>query len=390
VRDRPVRHARGVQAESNAPASRRWLRPAVLAVAAVLAVTAGILVLRDDGGRKVEVTAGEQPAGAAGDTPPAPGEETPPSTEPATTSTTSTVPRSTATTVTTTHGGRSPSPSTTATTLKPTTTTSNVAATTTSTTPSRDLRVPVDFAPRPDGTGGWLLRRDGSVTALGSAPPLGDAAGRIHDDAASRFHNEAIGIATTPSGAGYWIATARGEVFTFGDATGRGSLANVVLASPIVDFSATHTSDGGQGYLMTDGQGDIYDFSAVAVPQPPGTDRPEGVVAVAAVPSGTGHWLLQRDGTVSRAPDSLFVGPSPTSNGTWEAVDIAVTPSGHGYWVMTDNFGVFAFGDAVFQGSAGSVGRTPAVAIVANPAGSGYWEVTADGAVYGFGAPPFL
>jgi hypothetical protein len=321
----------------------------------------------------------------------APVSVTPPSTVPATTSTSGqSVPSSTATTVTTGYRVQPPGPSTTVTTRKPTTTTTAVSATTTSTAPSRDMRVPVDFAPRPDGTGGWLLRRDGSVTALGPAAPLGDAAGRIHDEAAARFHNEAVGIATTPSGAGYWIATARGEVFNFGDATPRGSMANSTLAYPIVDFTATHTSDGAQGYLMTDSHGDVYDFSGVAVPSKPGSDGPEPVVAVAAAPSGTGHWLLQRDGKVTGNPESLYVGGTPVNNGSWEAVDIAVTPSGHGYWVMTDDFGVFAFGDAQFKGSAGSVGRGPAVAIVANPAGDGYWEVTADGAVYGFGAPHFL
>jgi hypothetical protein len=374
--------------ERDAPARRRWLRPAGLTLAGVVAVTAGFVVFRDDAKPKVEVTAAGSPAGGRDLPPASPPDRTPPPTEPATTSTSAGNPSSGTTPTVTTHRVQAPAPSTTATTAKATTTTA--APTTTTTAPARDRRVPVDFAPRPDGTGGWLLRRDGSVTALGSAPPLGDAAGRIHDDAASRFHNEAVGIATSPSGAGYWIATARGEVFNFGDATARGSLADVVLASPIVDFSATHTSDGAQGYLMTDEHGNLYDFSAVGVPAQTGSAHPESVVAVAAAPSGAGHWLLQRDGKVSAAPDSLYVGGTPVNNGTWEAVDIAVTPSGAGYWVMTDNFGVFAFGDAQFQGSAGGVGRGPAVAIVANPAGDGYWQVTADGAVYGFGAPHWL
>ena len=360
-----------------------------MALAVAVTVTAGVVVYRGDGSPKVEVTAGHRPSAGDNEAPPSV-DETTSSTEATTTSSTGrSAPDSTATTATT-HRVQAPTSSTTATTHRATTTTTAGPTTTTTTAPVADPHAPVDFAPRPDGTGGWLLRRDGSVTALGSAQPLGDAAGRIHNDAASRFHNEAVGIATTPSGAGYWIATARGEVFPFGDATPRGSMANTVIVSPIVDFSATHTSDGAQGYLMTDGRGNIYDFSAAAVPGREEPERPQPVVAVVAVPSGVGHWLLQRDGKVEVAPDSLFVGGTPVNDGTWEAVDIAVTPSGHGYWVMTDNFGVFSFGDAQFKGSAGGVGHGPAVAIVANPAGDGYWEVAADGAVYGFGVPHWL
>jgi hypothetical protein len=360
-----------------------------VALAVVVTVTAGVVVYRGDGSPKVEVTAGHRPSAGDYEAPPSV-DETTSSTEAATTSSTGrSAPGSTAKTATM-HRVQAPTSSTTATTHRATTTTTAGPTTTTTTAPAADPHAPVDFAPKSDGTGGWLLRREGSVTALGSAQPLGDAAGRIHDDAASRFHNEAVGIATTPSGAGYWIATARGEVFPFGDATPRGSMANTVIASPIVAFSATHTSEGAQGYLMTDGRGNIYDFSAAAVPGHEVPERPQPVVAVVAAPSGVGHWLLQRDGKVEVAPDSLFVGGTPVNDGTWEAVDIAVTPSGRGYWVMTDNFGVFSFGDAQFKGSAGGVGHGPAVAIVANPAGDGYWEVAADGAVYGFGAPHWL
>ena len=360
-----------------------------MALAVVATVTGGVVVYRGDGGPKVEVTAGRQPSAGDNEAPPS-ANETTSSTEAAPTSTTGPSGPGSTVTTTTTRRAHPPTSSTTATTHRATTTTTAEPTTTTTTVPVRDPHAPVDFAPKPDGTGGWLLRRDGFVTALGSAQPLGDAVGRIHDDAAPRFHNEAVGIATTPSGAGYWIATARGEVFSFGDAAPRGSMANTVIASPIVDFSATHTSDGAQGYLMTDGRGNVFDFSATAVPGHVEPDRPQPVVAIVAAPSGLGHWLLQRDGKVEVAPDSLYVGGTPVNNGTWEAVDIAVTPSGHGYWVMTDNFGVFAFGDAQFTGSAGGVGRGPAVAIVANPAGDGYWQVAADGAVYGFGTPHWL
>jgi hypothetical protein len=48
----------------------------------------------------------------------------------------------------------------------------------------------------------------------------------------------AVGIAASPSGAGYLIATADGGVFAFGDARFAGSLGNVRLAQPIVAIAA--------------------------------------------------------------------------------------------------------------------------------------------------------
>ncbi|MDQ1491138.1 MAG: hypothetical protein QOJ23_3652, partial [Actinomycetota bacterium] len=165
-----------------------------MALAVVVTVTAGVVVYRGVGSPKVEVTAGHRPSAGDYEAPPSV-DETTSSTEAATTSSTGrSAPGSTATTATM-HRVQAPTSSTTATTHRATTTTT-AGPTTTTTAPAADPHAPVDFAPKSDGTGGWLLRREGSVTALGSAQPLGDAAGRIHDDAASRFHNEAVGIAT--------------------------------------------------------------------------------------------------------------------------------------------------------------------------------------------------
>ncbi len=61
-----------------------------------------------------------------------------------------------------------------------------------------------------------------------------------------------------------------------------------------------------------------------------------------------------------------------------------------GYWEVATDGGVFAFGNASFEGSMGGTKlNAPVVGIAATPDGKGYWEVAADGGVFGFGDASF-
>ena len=69
-------------------------------------------------------------------------------------------------------------------------------------------------------------------------------------------------------------------------------------------------------------------------------------------------------------------------------VGMAASPTGHGYRLVASDGGVFAFGDAAFDGSDGG----PAVAATrrrdgVRPADGGYWLVAADGGIFAFDAP---
>jgi len=56
------------------------------------------------------------------------------------------------------------------------------------------------------------------------------------------------------------------------------------------------------------------------------------------------------------------------------------TPDGGGYWLVAADGGIFAYGDALFHGSAGaSPLNKPIVGMAATPDGGGYWLVAADG-----------
>jgi hypothetical protein len=61
-----------------------------------------------------------------------------------------------------------------------------------------------------------------------------------------------VGIATTPTGHGYWLVAADGGIFAFGDATFYGSGAGTLNGQPAGGLAATPT---GHGYRIATGTG---------------------------------------------------------------------------------------------------------------------------------------
>ena len=69
---------------------------------------------------------------------------------------------------------------------------------------------------------------------------------------------------------------------------------------------------------------------------------------------------------------------------------MAATPNGDGYWLVAADGGIFAFGDAGFYGSTGSIHlNQPIVGMASTADGRGYWLVAADGGVFAFGDAGF-
>ncbi len=53
---------------------------------------------------------------------------------------------------------------------------------------------------------------------------------------------------------------------------------------------------------------------------------------------------------------------------------MAPTPDGGGYWLVASDGGIFAFGDARFDGSMGGTPlNAPIVGMAPTPDGGGYW-----------------
>jgi len=101
----------------------------------------------------------------------------------------------------------------------------------------------------PDGS---YLRvgADGGIFAHG---PVNHFHGALGDVA---LNQSVVGAALTPSFRGYWLATADGGVFAFGDAIFHGSTGAIALNKPVVDIAAN--DDG--GYLLVAQDGGVFPF----------------------------------------------------------------------------------------------------------------------------------
>lgn len=85
----------------------------------------------------------------------------------------------------------------------------------------------VDLAITPTGEGYWIASAMGAVDAFGDAGFFGSAAG-IH------LNKPIVAIVSSPSGKGYWLFAADGGVFAYGDAPAEGSLGSIRLNAPVV------------------------------------------------------------------------------------------------------------------------------------------------------------
>ena len=87
------------------------------------------------------------------------------------------------------------------------------------------------MASTPSGAGYWLVGRDGGIFAFGDAAFHGSTG-------AIRLNQPVVGMAPTPSGRGYWLVAADGGIFAFGDARFLGSAGGLRLAQPVVGMTA--------------------------------------------------------------------------------------------------------------------------------------------------------
>ena len=119
------------------------------------------------------------------------------------------------------------------------------------TSPRMALAAPlVGMAATPSGAGYWQVARDGGIFSFGNAAFYGSTG-------ATRLNKPMLGMERTKSGNGYWLFAQDGGIFAFGDAQFFGSLGGQALSAPIVSMQRTAT---GNGYWMLGGDGKVYAF----------------------------------------------------------------------------------------------------------------------------------
>src|SRR4051794_32478251 len=126
---------------------------------------------------------------------------------------------------------------------------------------------------------------EGDVLSFGDAVAAVGSAGE-----------DAVDVAGTPSGMGWFSGDPAGVVHVGGDAVHRGDLAATALNKPIVGTTATPS---GGGYWLVATDGGIFAFGDAPFLGSTGAMRlNQPIVAMAATPSGRGYWLVAADGGV--------------------------------------------------------------------------------------------
>ena len=191
-------------------------------------------------------------------------------------------------------------------------------------------------SPLPPGprSGYWMISADGSVYRFGDARQHGYF---------KMAPNKAVDLEPTPSGNGYWVVNNIGQVFALGDARHFGNVDRSRLVSG------------------------------------------EEVTSLSATPSGAGYWVFTSRARVLAFGDAKHFGDLAHIPLNGPVLDSVATPTGQGYYMVASDGGVFTFGDADFHGSMGGVRlNAPVQSLVPDPDNVGYWLVASDGGVFAF------
>jgi len=234
-------------------------------------------------------------------------------------------------------------------------------------------------------SGGFRWRGRLSALAAAALATLGAVAmGAVPVDAAP------LGgpVAPTFHSSGVVTPIVGGAVLPFGGAPSDGSPVGASLTSQVVAMAAM---PNGSGYWVAAGDGAVYHYgSAGFYGQANALPLRAPIVGMASTPDGRGYWLVASDGGIFTFGDAGFYGSAGASHLNEPIVGMAATPNGRGYWLVASDGGIFTFGDAVFHGSTGALAlNKPIVGMAATHDGRGYWLVASDGGIFTFGDAVF-
>ena len=241
--------------------------------------------------------------------------------------------------------------------------------------------------------GALTLASDGSFTYTPAAEWSGpdtfsyrvmDPSGQA-DEAPVVVETTKVLVKVVTRRAGYWMLSADGRVFSFGDASQHGEPAAILGGALAVDIEPTPS---GKGYWVAADSGAVYAYGDAPSLGGVGPLRlGERVTSLSATPSGDGYWAFTSAGRVFSVGDAGFFGDMSLVRLNAAVLDSVATPSGQGYFMVASDGGVFAFGDATFRGSMGGTPlNAPVQSLVPDGDGDGYWLVASDGGIFAFNA----
>ena len=229
-------------------------------------------------------------------------------------------------------------------------------------------------------SGYYLYRQNGALTGFGND----DYLAYLGDLSANILNDPIVGMASTPSAAGYWMVASDGGIFAYGDAGYYGSMGGKSLNKPIVGMATT--SDG-KGYWLVASDGGIFAFGdATFLGSMGGSSLNRPIVGMARSASG-GYWLVASDGGIFAFGGATFFGSTGAMRLNRPVVGTAATADVMGYWLVASDGGVFTFGNATFHGSTGALTlQEPIIGMDPLVNNSGYWLAASDGGVLSFDA----
>jgi hypothetical protein len=198
-----------------------------------------------------------------------------------------------------------------------------------------------------------------------------------------------VGMAATPSGQGYWLVTANGQVMAHGDAQFYGDLTGTTLNQPIVGMAPSYDASGNvNGYWLDASDGGIFAYGGAQFYGSMGSHPlNQPMVSMAVTPDGHGYWTVAADGGIFSFGDAQFYGSMGGSPLNKPVVGMAVDSATGGYWLVASDGGIFSF-NAPFHGSTGNLTlNKPIEEMEAAPTGNGYRFVASDGGVFCFNLP---
>jgi hypothetical protein len=143
-----------------------------------------------------------------------------------------------------------------------------------------------------------------------------------------------------------------GGVFAFGDANFEGSCPGIGGCSGAA--VAVMPDATGDGYWVVTATGHVYTFGDAAYFGAPGPQS-SPVTSAVRTPNGGGYWILLANGAVYSYGDATGIGdPVGSVGGIDPATAIFTTSDGGGYWVASADGSVWSYGDAPNDGGMAS------------------------------------
>jgi Peptidase A4 family len=236
---------------------------------------------------------------------------------------------------------------------------------------------------------------DANGNTISSPGEISDDSFSVAYDGQAQVGSSAPAPVQTTSGHGYWLVGSDGGIFTFGSAQFYGSTGALNLQRPVVGMTPTGNRDG---YWLVASDGGLFSFGnasyfgsipglGIAPAGTSGTAKRLNAPVVGMVPSSDdgGYFMVASDGGVFAFGDAKFEGSCPGIGGcSGPAVAVVPDAGGNGYWLVTATGHVYTFGDASYYGSPGQQ-STAVTSAVRTADGKGYWILLANGTVDAYG-----